>query len=178
MKKGKIFLAIPIMLIVVILSIALYFPKSIDTALNRIQYPFEVGEVLATMEIEENLTAVIYTNQQNDKHLQNALIQKTGIFYKVIDSNGSLTIEKPKMLKSGDQRAEILISWYDKSDKDKYIIMAVAYDKNVESISYRDQELQEININGYRLFYGYGRGEYEVYELFDKDGNRLEHIKE
>lgn len=176
MKKGRIIFATIIVLAGAMISFVIYFPKNIDTALNRIQHPFEVGEVLATQEIEENLTAVIYTNQQNNTQLQNALIRKAGIFYRVVDMNGSLTIEKPKMLESGEPRANILISWYDKSYK--YVVMAVAYDEDVKSVTYLDQELQEININGYRLFYGYGSGEYEVYELFDKNGNRLEHIKE
>lgn len=35
-----------------------------------------------------------------------------------------------------------------------------------------------LDINGYHLFYGTGTGKYEVYELFDQEGNRLEHIKE
>lgn len=70
----------------------------------------------------------------------------------------------------------MLISWYDKSDK--YVVIAVAYDEDVVSIIYPDQELEQLNVNGYRLFYGFGIGEYEVYELLDKNGNRLEHIKE
>lgn len=172
MKKGKMILAT----LIVLIGMVMYFPKNIDAALNRIKHPFEVGEVLVAQEIEENLTVVIYTNQQNNTQLQNALIQKTVIFYRVIERNGSLTIEKPKMLESGELRANILISWYDKSDK--YVVMAVAYDEDVESVTYLNQELQKININGYRLFYGYGSGEYEVYELFDKNGNLLEHIKE
>lgn len=176
MKKGKMILAAPIVLVGVTICLVMYFPKNIDAALNRIKYPFEVGEVLAAREIEENLTAVIYTNQQNNTQLQNALIRKTGIFYRVVDMNGSLTVEKPEMLESGEPRANILISWYDKSDK--YVVMAVAYDEDVESVTYLNQELEEINMNGYRLFYGYGSGAYEVYELFDKNGNRLEHIKE
>lgn len=176
MKKGNLILAALIVLMVVMISLVMYFPKNIHAALNRIKHPFEVGEVLVTQEIEENLTAVIYTNQKDRTHLQNALIRKTGIFYRVVDRNGSLTIEKPKMLESGEPRANILISWYDKSDK--YVVMAAAYDEDVASVTYRNQELQEININGYRLFYGYGSGEYEDYELFDQNGNRLEHIKE
>ena len=178
MKKNNMILTALIVLIGVAISLVMYFPKNIDTALNRIKYPFEAGEVLAAQEIEENLTAVIYTNRQNNTQLQNALIRKMGIFYKVVDMNGSLTIEieKPKMLESGEPRADVLISWYDKSDK--YVVMAVAYDEDVESVTYLDQELKGIDINGYRLFYGYGCGEYTVYELLDKDGNRLEHIKE
>lgn len=176
MKKGNMILAVLIVLIGTLIGLVMYFPKNIDTALNRIQHPFEAGEILAAQEIEENLTAVLYTNRRNNTQLQNALIRKTGIFYKVVDRKGSLTIEKPKTLESGELRADVLISWYDKSDK--YIVMAVAYDEDVESVTYLDQELKKLNINGYRLFYGYGSGEYGMYELFDKNGNRLEHIKE
>lgn len=176
MKKGNIILAALIVLAGVLLGLVIYFPKNIDAALRRIQYPFEVGEVLATQQIEEDLTAVIYTNRQDSTQLQNALIRKTGIFYKVVDRNGSLTMEKPRALESGALRADILISWYDRSDK--YVVMAVAYDEDVASVTYLDQALQELNINGYRLFYGYGSGAYEVYALFDGNGNRLEHIKE
>lgn len=43
---------------------------------------------------------------------------------------------------------------------------------------YQNQELTPLDINGYHLFYGTGTGKYEVYELFDQEGNRLEHIKE
>ena len=56
--------------------------------------------------------------------------------------------------------------------------MAVGYDEDVSTITYLNQELMQLNVNGYRLFFGYGVGEYEIYELFDKNGNRLEHIKE
>ena len=104
-------LAVLIVLIGTLIGLVMYFPKNIDTALNRIQHPFEAGEILAAQEIEENLTAVLYTNRRNNTQLQNALIRKTGIFYKVVDRNGSLTIEKPKTLESGELRADVLISW-------------------------------------------------------------------
>jgi hypothetical protein len=57
-------------------------------------------------------------------------------------------------------------------------VMAVAYDEDVAAITYQNQELTPLDINGYHLFYGTGTGKYEVYELFDQEGNRLEHIKE
>ena len=60
----------------------------------------------------------------------------------------------------------------------KYVVMAVAYDEDVAAITYQNQELTPLDINGYHLFYGTGTGKYEVYELFDQEGNRLEHIKE
>lgn len=59
-----------------------------------------------------------------------------------------------------------------------YVVMAVAYDEDVAAITYQNQELTPLDINGYHLFYGTGTGKYEVYELFDQEGNRLEHIKE
>lgn len=176
MKKSKIIIIGLIILIGMTISYFIYVPKSIDTALNRIKYPFEVGEILATQRIEENLTLAIYTNKEKNDELQNALIEKTGIFYKVIEMNGSLIIDEPQKLQSGDLRTQVLVSWYDKSDK--YVVMAVAYDEDVYGITYLNQELMQLNINNYRLFYGYGIGEYEEYELFDKDGTRLQHIKE
>lgn len=59
-------LFIKIVLIIIFgvgISFFMYFPKSIENALNRIKYPFEVGEILASQQIDENLTAVIYTNK-------------------------------------------------------------------------------------------------------------------
>jgi len=150
--------------------------KSIENALNRIKYPFEVGEILASQQIDENLTAVIYTNKEEKSNLQNAIVRKRGIFYDVIETNGSVHIEKPKQLESGQLRTQVLISWYDKSDK--YVIMAVAYDEDVSTITYLNQELIQLNVNGYRLFLGYGIGEYDEMHMFDKNGNCLEQIKE
>ena len=170
MKNRKlIFIGLFIFLSVVIGSF-IYFPKSIDTALNRIKYPFEVGEILTSQKIDEN------PNKNNNNELQNAIIQKNSIFYSVVEMNGSLNIEIPQKLDSGDLRTQVLVSWYDKSDK--YVVMAVAYDEDVAAITYQNQELTPLDINGYHLFYGTGTGKYEVYELFDQEGNRLEHIKE
>lgn len=175
MKNRKlIFIGLFIFLSVVIGSF-IYFPKSIDTALNRIKYPFEVGEILTSQQIDENLIVVIYTNKiiiMNSRTLS----YKKQYFYSVVEMNGSLNIEIPQKLDSGDLRTQVLVSWYDKSDK--YVVMAVAYDEDVAAITYQNQELTPLDINGYHLFYGTGTGKYEVYELFDQEGNRLEHIKE
>ena len=115
MKNRKlIFIGLFIFLSVVIGSF-IYFPKSIDTALNRIKYPFEVGEILTSQQIDENLIVVIYTNKNNNNELQNAIIQKNSIFYSVVEMNGSLNIEIPQKLDSGDLRTQVLVSWYDKS---------------------------------------------------------------
>ena len=176
MKKRKILFISLLALLGVVIGFIIYFPKSIDSVLNRIKYPFEVGEILTTQQIDENLIVVIYTNKEDSSKLQNAIIQKTGIFYAVVEVNGSLNIEKPQKLDSGDLRTQLLISWYNKSDK--YVVMAVAYDEDVAAITYRNQELTQLNINGYHLFYGNGTGKYEVPELFDKEGRRLERIKE
>lgn len=176
MRKGKIVFDGLLILISVAIGSFIYFPKSIDSVLNRIKYPFEVGEILTTQQINENLIVVIYNNKVDSSKLQNAIIQRTGIFYAIVEVNGSLNIEKPQKLDSGDLRTQILISWYNKSDK--YVVMAVAYDEDVAAITYQNQELTQLDIKGYHLFYGTGIGEYEVYELFDQKGNRLEHIKE
>ena len=176
MKKRANFLIVLIIIFGVGISFFMYFPKSIENALNRIKYPFEVGEILASQQIDENLTAVIYTNKEEKSNLQNAIVRKRGIFYDVIETNGSVHIEKPKQLESGQLRTQVLISWYDKSDK--YVIMAVAYDEDVSTITYLNQELIQLNVNGYRLFLGYGIGEYDEMHMFDKNGNCLEQIKE
>lgn len=84
MKKRAIFLIVLIIIFGVGISFFMYFPKSIENALNRIKYPFEVGEILASQQIDENLTAVIYTNKEEKSNLQNAIVRKRGIFYDVI----------------------------------------------------------------------------------------------
>lgn len=71
MKKRAIFLIVLIIIFGVGISFFMYFPKSIENALNRIKYPFEVGEILASQQIDENLTAVIYEQRrkkQSSKH--------------------------------------------------------------------------------------------------------------
>ena len=68
MKKRAIFLIVLIIIFGVGISFFMYFPKSIENALNRIKYPFEVGEILASQQIDENLTAVIYTNKEEKIH--------------------------------------------------------------------------------------------------------------
>ena len=74
MKNRKlIFIGLFIFLSVVIGSF-IYFPKSIDTALNRIKYPFEVGEILTSQQIDENLIVVIYRNISSDCPLLSAVI--------------------------------------------------------------------------------------------------------
>lgn len=157
MKKNKIISLILVLFIVLAISYVAYIPKSIDTVLDRIEYPFEVGEILMIQQIEENTTVVMCMNKEKSHELQNVIIRKNGIFYSVIDNNGSLTIKKPNKLESGELRTQVLISWYDKSAK--YVVMAVAYDEDVENITYRNQKLEQVNFNGYNLFYGYGIGE-------------------
>ncbi len=51
--------------------------------------------------------------------------------------NGFLNIEIPQKLDSGDLRTQVLVSWYDKSDK--YVVMAVAYDEDVAAITYQNE---------------------------------------
>ena len=87
MKNRKlIFIGLFIFLSVVIGSF-IYFPKSIDTALNRIKYPFEVGEILTSQQIDENLIVVIYTNKNktliNMKRIMNSrtLSYKKTVFF-------------------------------------------------------------------------------------------------
>ena len=77
--------------------------------------------------------------------------------------------------KVGKLKSQVLASWYDKSHK--YVIMAVGYSEDVESMSYRDKPLSQISENGYHVFYGYSIGKNVVYKIYDTDGNELEHIQ-
>ena len=173
MKKTKIIISA---LLVCAVGYFLYLPKSIEAVLNRIEFPFEVGEIVAIQEIEENTTVVHYINKKQNQELQNVVIRKQGPFYREVDLNGSLIIEKPKTLELGDIRTQVHISWYDKSEK--YVVMSVAYDEDVASVVYRDKELENIEFNGYNLFYGYGIGDYKVYKIYDVAGKELTQIKE
>lgn len=176
MRKTKKWQMLFAVLLLASISFYVYIPKNIHTALKRIDGVFEVGEVLAVQPVEEDMTAVIYTNKERPKELQNALVHKKGTFYDVIELNGSLHMEKAGKLKQGLPRTNMLLSWYDNSDQ--CIIMVVAYDEDVADIVYRGEKLTSLNIDGYHLFYGFGSGKYEIYELYDKYGNLLENYKE
>lgn len=175
MNKKKIISLISSFCIVISVIMFLYLPKSIESVLKRLDYPFEVGEIVSTQQIDKNTSLAIFTNKEKSNELQNAIIRKNGLFYKLIDQNGSLTIEKTKNLESGSFRTQRLISWYDKSDK--YVITIISYDEDVESITYQGQKTKRVDFNGYTLFYGYGIGVHEEIKLFDKNGNILENIK-
>ncbi|MBE6024036.1 MAG: hypothetical protein E7231_12595 [Cellulosilyticum sp.] len=149
--------------------------KDINTVLRRIDYPFEVGEVVCIEEIEKNTTMVIYTNKRDIHKLQNVIIRKKGLFYNDIYLSGSLKILQPTELKSGSRRTGMLVFWYDKSDK--YILMCVSYDKDVKTIKHKDQILISTQFKGYNIFWGLGNGRYEDYKLYDKEENELESIK-
>lgn len=95
-KKKRIRLVIFIFLIAVLVCFLL-IPKSIHVALHWLRYPFEVGEVIATEEIDQ---------------IQYEGVNLIPIFYK-----------------------------------------------------------------GYPIFFGYGTGHSMKYQLYDQNGNELEHIK-
>ena len=52
------------------------------------------------------------------------------------------------------------------------------FPKSIENALNRIKYPFEVNVNGYRLFWGYGIGEYDEMHMFDKNGNCLEQIKE
>lgn len=173
-KKKRIRFVIFIFLIAALVCFLL-IPKSIHGALHGLRYPFEVGEVIATEEIYKNTTAVLCTNKQDTNYLQNAIIRKYGFFYKVIDKNGSIVLKQLEQLQSGEQRAECLASWYDKGEH--YFVMSTAYDKEIDQIQYEGANLTPIFYKGYSIFFGWGTGHAIQYQLYDQNGNELEHIK-
>ena len=66
MKKRAIFLIVLIIIFGVGISFFMYFPKSIENALNRIKYPFEVGEILASQQIDE-ISPLLYIRTKKKK---------------------------------------------------------------------------------------------------------------
>lgn len=150
-------------------------PTSINDVLERAEDPFAVGEVLTQQVIDDHTTLVLYTNKDNPMELQNMVIRRTGPFYKRIDANGTLQLEKPKELESGDLRSRMLISWYQRDESHKYVAMAVVLDDGVADVAYGSQMLEEVDIDGYRVFLGFGESENVDYHLFDENGDELDH---
>lgn len=176
-KRKAVFITLIIVLGVAI-GYFIYLPKDINTVIERRKYPFAAGEILAAQQIEAGITSVIYTDRDRQEVLHNAVIKKNGIFYSVIETQGSLNLEMPTELKSGDLRMTLWLSRYDEKDFEKYVVMAAARDEDVAAVSCRGQELLPLNSNGYRLFYGFGTGEQAICEPYDKAGNPLEMYKE
>ena len=168
--------------IIAILIILLYFGlififshNSIDSALKRAKPPFEAGEVIFNLQLDDNLTVVFYRNLQDNSLLQNIIVQKYGPIYKAISHNGSLSLVKPKKLKTGELRSNMLCSWFDKKDQEKCIVMVVANDENIESVVMEGKSLSQVNFDGYKIFLGFVRTEGVIYSIFDGEGNELGH---
>ena len=87
--------------------------------------------------------------------------------------------EKTTEVTQKEERIDTPISDFNKSQLCEYIIENAEYaTQKLSTITYLNQELIQLNVNGYRLFWGYGIGEYDEMHMFDKNGNCLEQIKE
>lgn len=151
------------------------FPKSIDSALGRIGKPYEVGTIISTQEIEKNIFSVLYTNKKDSTQLYGVILKKYGPFYHKQKLFGALALQTPHALSSGEVRSNAHITWYDKEGH--YQITVAAYDKDIGGVSYRDYDLTPIPFAEYRIFSGSGKGDSAEYQLYDKNGNELEHYK-
>ena len=87
--------------------------------------------------------------------------------------------EKTTEVTQKEERIDTPISDFNKSQLCEYIIENAEYaTQKLSTITYLNQELIQLNVNGYRLSWGYGIGEYDEMHMFDKHGNCLEQIKE
>lgn len=150
-------------------------PTSVEKVLERVESPFAVGTVLAQREIDDVTTLVLYQNKENPTELQNMVIRRTGPFYRRMDLNGTLLLEKPQELKTGELRSRLHISWYERNGSQKYVAMAVAFDEQVTGVSCCGQPMERIEAEGYQVFLGFGVGDEGVYQLFDANGEELGH---
>lgn len=174
MKKKNIMCICLLVLLGVTLSCYLHYPKSIDDALTKMSYDFEIGEIVDTQKIDENLTAVLLTNNAKNA-FQTAIVEKNGIFYRGIGITSSMDLSELNELDNSNLRTQGSISWYDESDN--CVVFGVVYDEEVSSIKISNRELDELSVNNYRLFYGVGSGrDSGVYDLFDENGNQLQNL--
>lgn len=178
LKQKRLLVSFCSILLTVALVFAIWFfrqPTSIDAVLEDIAPPFSVGDVLTSQEVDDGLTLVLYRNQDDRNALQSALIRKHGPLYRLVRCSGSLELAPVGQPDPGQLRSRMLISWYDRDNPEKCVVLAVAYDEAVEAISYCDTPLERIDFEDYRLFFGAASGKYELYQLYDRDGNELEH---
>ncbi len=157
---------------------ALRQPRSVDQVLDRITAPFAVGEEITRQEVDDGLTLVLYRSQEAQSHLQGALIRKQGPFYRLIRCSGSLKLEPVGRPEPGELRSQALISWYDRDDPEKCAVLAVALDEEVDRIDYCGTQLNKVEFDGCRVFFGIASGDYELYQLYDEAGRELDHYAE
>ena len=179
LKQRRLLVSVCSVLLTVALVLTIWFfrqPSSIDEVLKDITPPFAVGDVVTRQEVEDDLTLVLYRNQDDERNLQSALIRKRGPFYRLVRCSGSLELEPMGWPEPGELRSQMLISWYDRDALEKCVVLAVALDQQVDRMTYCGTPLEKVEFNGYRVFFGGASSEeYELYQLYDKDGNELGH---
>ncbi len=182
LKRSRLLVAVCAALLTAALFLVIWAvrqPRSVDQVLETITAtPFAVGEEITRQAVGDDLTLVLYRNQDDERTLQSALIRRSGPFYRLVRCSGSLELEPMGKPKSGELRARMLISWYDRDEPEKCVVLAVARDQTVEGISYCGTPLETVEFNGCRVFFGIASGDYELYQLYDKDGTELAHYAE
>ena len=144
MDKKKVLTVILIIIAVLLFAVFIFTPKSIESALKRIDEPFKVGEIFTVEDMGDDLYFAIYRNEDNINLLQNAVLKKSCVFYKVIDENGSLNFNPPKDGNDSKLKSTGFISWYDKKHPEKYVIMVAAYDNAIDSVEFCGKKLEKI----------------------------------
>ena len=165
-----------LLLVLVLAGFLLTRPTSLEAALDRQPEPFRVGEILDQEPLDTGRTLVLYRNADDPDLLQNAVVEKRGPFYRVIDCNGNLPAVPPHALEQGDLRSQMQISWYDRGRA--YVAMLVAFDEDVAAVTLEGQPLRRVPCEEYSFFLGSGSGDAQTYQLFDAAGRELGHYVE
>ena len=173
-RRRAALLAVCLTLLVLAIGWLLRQPRSLEAALGDDQ-TFAAGQILVQSELGHDRTLVLYENKYRQE-LQLGVLEKQGPFWRSLHRTGSLALAEAGPLEEGDLRANLMISWYDREHPERCVLAGIAYDEEVDRISYAGEDLQRADVSGLTLFYGTSEAEYEVYRLFDENGRELEHI--
>lgn len=175
---------------VLLSSLVLWFlwqHRSVDVMLKTLSEDYEVGEVIYSEQIEEDVTCVLYIGKSNPKKLFNVLIHRVGCIYYILDVHGPLELIKPTWREKKTSKQLMQVSDYNKTHKkyegqeyldNPYVVMAVAIDEAVDKIVFNGRVLTPIKTEEYSVFFGAGDKLEGGCELYDKEGNRLMELRE
>ena len=154
-------------------------PTSVGEVLEREKHPlFAAGEILVQEAVDDHRTFVIYRNRQEPDHLLQVVIGRKGPFYESEGAVGYLTLEAPRTLEEGELRSRMQWTALTKKPPQTYGTTVVVYDEVVDRVECHGEPLQELEVDGCRVFWGVGLGDEYDYQLLDADGRELSHYYE
>lgn len=158
---------------------ALQQPLSVEEVLAQEKHPlFAAGKILVQEPVDDHRTFVIYRNQQEPDHLLQVVIGRKGPFYESEGAVGYLEMEEPHALEEGELRSRMQWTALTKKPPQTYGATVVVYDEAVERVECHGEPLQELEVDGCRVFWGVGLGDEYDYQLLDAQGRELSHYAE